>query len=411
MPGAGLFDSYRYGVRFVGYLLTVTLVAGVFAVIGAVMGGQELVSAIGSGGVASVAIGTVVAAIALIAISLVLFLSGFVGLVYKLVADAAMMGVVQGRAAVSDTETGADSAGEASGESETGTDERSDAEKGSEPIDGATVATATAGAADADATDDAGTESATAPSADAAVAADEAVDTTEEPVADAPDDATVAESPSKPPIDAQTVIGESNAPADEPADGDREPPEGAPGDTEPSLGQPDARVAAEKPVTGEGSGVESVPTDANAHGSTDEEIPVDDGAASTPERDTEAATQPDEWSPPDPSEFDAVDSASPGPTEESASGAEAPTWETDGSDGDSTDGPRTADDLFGEEMDDDGGDVEDVSNLFSAGEDDPVDDEPLDLSEDGETADEPDKTSAFETDSDGDPLSDALDDS
>jgi len=142
-----------------------------------------------------------------------------------------------------------------------------------------------------------------------------------------------------------------------------------------------------------------------------EESPeITDADSSTPERDAgPGATQPEEWSPPDPAEFESVDSASGDSTEESASDAETTEWETDETDGDSPDGPRTADDLFGEGTDDE---VEDISNLLSA------DDEesggaadPGDLSEDGDTGGESDDETAFETGSDSDPLSDALDES
>jgi hypothetical protein len=108
MSAAGLSDVYRYGVRFVGYLIAVTLVGGVFLAGGALVGGQVLTDVAGGAAAGS---GRAVGAIALIAIGALLLLSGVAGLAYKLVADAAMAGVAQGRAvdvSATDVETTAD---------------------------------------------------------------------------------------------------------------------------------------------------------------------------------------------------------------------------------------------------------------------------------------------------------------
>lgn len=398
MSAAGLSDVYRYGVRFVGYLIAVTFVGGIFVVGGVGLGGTVLVSAVGSGGVASVASGTVVAAVALVSIGALLLLTGIVGLLYKLVADAAMTGVVKGQAAwMADSETEARAAG---------ADEGSAAGQGRESpnADGTTAATAVAGAAD-NATDTDVTEPATDRPEDVAVTPDGDADAAAGSVGAVPDDATAADSSPEPATDAQTVIGEPDAPADGPAEDDSVAVSDSPTDDS---------VAVSDSPTDDDSGTEPDPTDVNAL--ADESAAGasgNDSTTQTPERDADpAATRPEEWSPPDPSEFQTVDSATSGPTEESASGDETAEWETRESDGESTDGPRTADDLFGGDTDDGGEEIEDISSLLSADDEDPVDtDEPVDPSEDGATGDGPDDDSRTETNADSDPLSDALDDS
>jgi hypothetical protein len=342
MSATGLSEVYRYGVRFVGYLIAVTLVGGVFVAGGAALGGSILLSAVGSGGVAAVASGKIVAAVALVSIGLLLFLAGIVGLLHKLIVDAAMTGVVNGHATWMNT-------------SETeAPDQGGDADQ-------------TPDVSDADETD-AGTA-----------------------VPGVADDATVADSSSEPASDAQAISKEQDAPTDGPVEADSEVEADSPPDDD-TLAETDPNATVDDSVPGESS---------------------DDNTTQTPEPDAEPVSRrPEEWSPPDKSEFQPADSATSSPTENAESGGESSEWEPTESEGESTDGPRTADELFSEETDSDEATIRDIADLLSEDGEEQVDaDESGELSEHRDTGNRPDDESRFDTDTDSDPLSDALDDS
>ncbi|PSP58600.1 hypothetical protein BRC76_08575, partial [Halobacteriales archaeon QH_8_67_36] len=212
--------------------------------------------------------------------------------------------------------------------------------------------------------------------------------------------------------EAQTVVEDPSEPPEQPADS-QDAQSDSPA-SEPTPDQPDAWVADEDPLTTDESVADEEPL------ATDE--PVDAGEANeadappselsgtnewadqsaTPGEDDEATasdeTRPEEWSPPDPSEFETE------PMDESDDGDGTPGWDMADGDEESPDGPRTADDLFGEATDD----GEDVSNLFATDDTDPS---PADEGGSEETTDGSGEGSPFETNSDSDPLSDALDDS
>lgn len=316
MSATGLSEVYRYGVRLVGYLIAVTLVGGVFVAGGAALGGSILLSAVGSGGVAAVASGKIVAAVALVSIGLLLFLAGIVGLLHKLIADAAMTGVVKGHATWMNT-------------SETPADQGSDADQAPD-------------VSDADETD-AGTA-----------------------VPGVADDA-----PTDGPVEADSEVE-----ADSPPDDD-------------SVAETDPNATVDDSVPGERS---------------------DDTTTQTPEPDAEPVSRrPEEWSPPDKSEFQSADSATSSPTGNAESGGESSEWEPPESEGESTDGPRTADELFSEETDSDEATIRDIADLLSEEQVDA--DESGEPSEHRDTGNRPDDESRSDTNTDSDPLSDALDDS
>lgn len=338
MSATGLSEVYRYGVRLVGYLIAVTLVGGVFVAGGAALGGSILLSAVGSGGVAAVASGKIVAAVALVSIGLLLFLAGIVGLLHKLIADAAMTGVVKGHATWMNT-------------SETPADQGSDADQAPD-------------VSDADETD-AGTA-----------------------VPGVADDDTVADSSSEPASDAQAISKEQDAPTDGPVEADSEVEADSPPDDD-SVAETDPNATVDDSVPGERS---------------------DDTTTQTPEPDAEPVSRrPEEWSPPDKSEFQSADSATSSPTGNAESGGESSEWEPPESEGESTDGPRTADELFSEETDSDEATIRDIADLLSEEQVDA--DESGEPSEHRDTGNRPDDESQFDTNTDSDPLSDALDDS
>ena len=360
MSAAGLSDVYRYGVRFVGYLLVVTLVGSAFIVGGAIIGNRILPTADGGATATSN-----VAAIALFVIGVLLLLSGLFGLAYKLVADATTAGIAQGRA-VETGVTAADDGSETDGE------------------DARRAGTAEAAAV----TETAGDESAETTGGAADPPSDDGEPAPDQP-ATAADDATA---------EAQTVVEDLSEPPEQPADS-QDAQTDSPASSEPAPDQPDAWVADEDPLTtdepvdaGEADAPPSEPSGTNDWADQSATPGEDDEATASDE------TRPEEWSPPDPSEFETE------PTDESDDGDGTPGWDTADSDEESPDGPRTADDLFGEATDD----GEDVSDLFATDDTDPS---PADESDTEETTDGSGEASPFETNSDSDPLSDALDDS
>jgi hypothetical protein len=383
MSAAGLSDVYRYGVRFVGYLLVVTLVGSAFIVGGAILG-EQLLPTVGGGDTTAT---SNVAAIALFAIGVLLLLSGLFGLAYKLVADATMAGVAQGRAV---------------GRGVTASDDGSK----TDDEDARSAGTAETAAV----TETADDESAETTGGAADPPSDDGEPAPDQP-ATAADDATA---------EAQTVVEEPSEPPEQPADS-QDAQSDSPASSEPTPDQPDAWVADEDPLTTDEPVADEEPlaTDepVDAGGANEADAPplelsetnewADQSATETaaPGEDDEATasdeTQPEEWSPPDPSEFETE------PADESDDGDGTPGWDTADGDEESPDGPRTADDLFGEATDD-GEDGEDVSNLFATDDTDPS---PADESDTEETTDGSGEGSPFETNSDSDPLSDALDDS
>lgn len=333
MSTAGLSDVYQYGVRFVGYLLVVSLVGGAFVAAGGALG-ADLIAATLGGGAASTATGTAVAAVALTAIGALLLLSGLFGLAHKLVADAALTGT---RIALAETGTGS-----------------TDSEAGAEP------------------------------------AAEEAEPTGAAPVGAATADTETGSTDSADPAPAEAPV-ETGEPANrsDPADTDE-------GESTPSQAQSTtATDGADPSATGSEPSPSQATDDAVVDAAADatDDLPADETETSAggPE------TQPEEWSPPDPSEFETAV-----PADDGDDGADG--WDVSEVDpAEASEGPRTADDLFGEGETEppEGDDPEDVSELFD--EDGPDGSS----GEDGARED----TATFDTDSDSDPLSDALDES
>ncbi|PSP61375.1 hypothetical protein BRC76_06130, partial [Halobacteriales archaeon QH_8_67_36] len=339
MSAAGLSDVYRYGVRFVGYLLAVTLVSNAFVVGGAIIGDRILPTVVGGGATAT----SNVAAIALFAIGVLLLLSGLFGLAYKLVADATMAGVAQGRAV---------------GTGVTASDD------GSETDDGDAQSAGTAETA-------AVTETVDDESAETTGGAVDPPSDDGEPAPDQP--ATAADDAI---AEAQTVVEDPSEPPEQPADS-QDAQSDSPASSEPTPDQPDAWVADEDPLTTDESVADEEPlaTDepADAGEANEADAPPSElsgtnewaDQSATPGDDDEATasdeTRPEEWSPPDPSEFETE------PADESDDGDGTPGWDMADGDEESPDGPRTADDLFGEATDD----GEDVSNLFATDDTDP----------------------------------------
>ena len=96
MSAAGLSDVYRYGARFVGYLVAVTLRGGVFVASGIAFGFNAV---LGAGSLTNpaqllsqVSAASVAGSLLLVAVGVLVALAGVVGLLYKLIADAAMVG-------------------------------------------------------------------------------------------------------------------------------------------------------------------------------------------------------------------------------------------------------------------------------------------------------------------------------
>lgn len=292
MSAADLSDVYKYGVRFIGYLVAVTLVGGIIVAAGVGVGFSALFSADPTAAtdparlLAQISFTNIVIGVVIIAVGVVVSLTGLVGLLYKLIADATMTGA--------------------------------------------------ANAMESELPD-------VVPEED--VSADgEDDDTSAEPAADEPPEPVPAEEPpgeggtteptpvEKPPEDIEPVGGPSASeedpePADEPAE-DSESPDQTPIDE--ALGE------GGEPASDDGDGAATEQAEARE--------PNDGDRISDSDASSDGRAEPREWSPPDPSEFD----------------------------GDEDDGPRTADDLFGEEGDraTDEESSEDVADLFDDSEED-----------------------------------------
>jgi len=364
MAAVGLSDLYRYGTRFLGYVLVVAIVGG-----GLVAAGVFLLSngefngfqADGARALLGVLVGV---------LGVLLTVSGGVGLVHKLVADAAMTGLVAGRAQVSATE-------DATAETDT-----ADEETGGESTTGSAAAT----------TDEASPEPDDA-SADRSEPDTEPIEDTEPPAREpstAPTEAAQADS---------TPRSDRNEPATgaDRADGPAEPAPEPAADSEPDPHpepEPEPRPEQEtEPGPGPEPKAEAAP---------------DSGAE-------EAGTEPQEWTPPDPAEFDTGPSDLDEPDGWEAEPVEEPA-------GTGSDDARTTDDLFGGESADDQSDLfggestDEEPDLFGGEADEPApSDEPADRPTDDQSPAE-DETPAdegvdgFEVSGDDDPLSDALDD-
>ncbi|MCU4799645.1 hypothetical protein OB920_04580 [Halobacteria archaeon HArc-gm2] len=92
MVAVGLPGVFKYGAKFLGYLVAVVVVAGVFVVAGvavAATGGLNLAAP----SLASLATGSAIAGALLALLGVVVGLSGLFGLVHKLLADAAAVAV------------------------------------------------------------------------------------------------------------------------------------------------------------------------------------------------------------------------------------------------------------------------------------------------------------------------------
>lgn len=283
----GLKDLFSYGLRFVGYLSLVVLVGG-----GPLVAGYALITIRGPGfgaltGSSELTV-TLMGGAAIAVVGAVTLASGFIGVLHKLVADAAMTG----------TET--------------------------------------------------------ALTADTEPPADESVDT--EP---APDDAEA---------EAGTADGTTSAESD--------------------TAEPDEPLEAEPPSEAASSTTEAAETrlvEDDPGQSNENDDAADDGdlIAESDEHETGTAeAPPEEWSPPDPSEFE-FDGDGSGETVDDDAASDTATDGPDDTDRqeDTDDTPRTAADLFG--------DTED---------------------EETEAFESTDDVETIDADSESDPLSDALED-
>lgn len=380
MSAVGLSDLYRYGTRFVGYGLVVTAAGGAFVAGGYVLGATDISPQVASNeallGIAAGAIGVLLA------------LSGLVGLVYKLIADAVMAGTAAALSA-----------------------QTADAE---EP------------AAANEPTEESETEDATK-AVPAAAPADDEPDAPADESSPPAEPEPTAEEPTQPTAEAEQDIEEPE-PTTEPEEA-TQPTAEAEQDIEESQPTADAEASAVddggEPVAEESQPVEET-ADEQSETATAESVDLFEGAEETAAEDREAEAPPQEWSPPDPSEFERSESVEPSVDDDETDDtpdddgetSEAPDDdETDGAAGDEFDGwdtpesesdassPRTAADLFG-----DSGEVD--STEQSAEETGTQSDKRLidDDDTDGEETLADEGVEGFDVDSDSDPLSDALDD-
>ena len=384
MSAVGLSDLYRYGARFVGYGLVVTAAGGAFVAGGYVLGASDISTQAASN--------EALLGIAAGAIGVLLVLSGLVGLVYKLIADAVMAGTAAAlRTRAADAEAAAAATdGSATEEAQTEETETDDTAK---PVP--------AGAPAADEPDAPAEE----PSATA-----ETEPTTE------PAEPTV-ENP-QPTAESEHVAEESQPTADAEAsmsdDDGAEPAE--PAAEEPPQAAPAADDGADEPAAGDGA---DESTDDQPESATAESVDLfEDAEGSEPteaaERDAEAP--PQEWSPPDPSEFERSESVEPSTDDAAETDGdqddEFDGWDTAGTEETESDAdaPRTAADLFGDpeggtspgDQSAEGGDEQSDKRLIDDGDVEEPADEETTLADEG--------VEGFDVDSDSDPLSDALDD-
>lgn len=271
MSAAGLTDVYRYGARFVGYLVLSVILGGLFVGGGIALGANSIITALASGPatdpagiLSSLSLGSLLGALVLVAIGIVVTLTGVVGLVHKLIADASQVGTevalsnqLPHGVAVADAEAAAGGDVTAPGDAEgtTGREPASGSEQPASP-------TATE-AAEPVTADEEGPEPVPAEDESTEPAPVETEESGSTPVA--AEEGSVPESTSA--DDQQThIVDEDDESGD---DGDL--------------------IA--------GSPVDSDDADSSEAGDT---------ADATDEGQT-GATSPQEWSPPDPSEFDATE--------------------------------------------------------------------------------------------------------
>jgi hypothetical protein len=445
MSAVGLTDVYRYGTRLLGTLLVVAGVGGGLIAAGYVLiQNGSLDSLSGTAGYRAV-LGIVVGALGGL-----LLLSGLLGLCHKLVADATMTGTLAAQAAqrdVSDAAADSSTAGDrtatagsaspAAQSAATAEDPTSDPAdpEGSRETDPTATEPATGDAeapepvadsetaepvADSDTAGESGVRAATDQSGPTTAAAPS--DTAEAPVTEADDGpATAANDGPVPEADDAPETVADDAPAT-----DSSPPAG----DDPLAGEDTTETPPADETTPQSDGDATAPGSAGQDDRTPSHQPAEsvagpgsETAGETPVADEsveepETSPGPQEWTPPDPAEFDtqsedatATDDE-PAPAEEwanetesagvaGADEADAVTEDTrllDDAGESDTDGPRTAEDLFGgaDGQPDAGADGEAASQDADA------------TAEDSTLADE--GVAGFDVSSDDDPLSDPLDD-
>ena len=497
MSAVGLTDVYRYGTRFLGTLLVVAGVGG-----GLIAAGYVLIQNGSLGSLSGNAGYRAVLGIVVGALGGLLLLSGLLGLTHKLIADATMAGTLAARTAqreasdvavagppASDqtaTESTDDSAAPAA-EPVAGSDEQPPEPAEPEPAvsqetepadDPAAVEPATAepevseptadSESDADSSGEPGIRASAQQHPDPPDAAEPtaASDTAPAEVDDAPvtaaDDDPLADA--DPATDDGPVAEAGSATDADPLGADDAPETASADDTSASATDEDAMEAAatnqeeqtptqrpaenaagsEPETADETSTSEASPSDFPADSETADpqsepsEQSDRDLLAEDPVEEPEMSTEPQEWTPPDPAEFD-TQSEEPAaddweadesaPADDWSSGVEADTESTgvdsldaDGPDqhdavtedtrlldesggADTSSGPRTTDDLFGggtgDEQSDSGAD-ESAQGEAESQDADATDDEDSTLADEGITG--------FDVSSDDDPLSDPLDD-
>ncbi|MBV0922641.1 hypothetical protein KTS45_00360 [Halomicroarcula limicola] len=438
MSAVSLLDVYRYGTRFVGYFLVVSVVGGVFVGIGMVLGASSATSP-------TVETNRALLGVVVAGIGVLLTLSGLFGLAHKLVADATRVGAAAAVAATGGEPTADRAEDESGGETAT-TDETARVDSGEttderRPADTAAASTGTAaGGAAATADEETSTRrSETQPPAEDPadpVGVNRPGQRRGGPGPAAATELETAEATRAPEQSRSAVAGaddrsaaERDSVPDQPTDADVD----VPGEETTGDAPSSAATATETDDTGAGptevsAGDDSIfggptadaPSDATGEPTARE---ANEGNAPTPaERES-----PQEWSPPDPTEFESGESSDPQTADDAggtadAAASDAADWGAEGTDAtgdhdESTDGPRTTDDLFGEEPIDESDPFEravgeetrtaDSSDVTGA---DATDEVVADQSTDEDDSETAGSTRRFDVDSDGDPLSDALDD-
>lgn len=443
MSAVSLLDVYRYGTRFVGYFLVVSVVGGVFVGIGMVLGASSATSP-------TVETNRALLGVAVAGIGVLLTLSGLFGLAHKLVADATRVGAAAAVAATGGEPTADRAEDESGGETAT-TDETARVDSGEttderRPADAAAAATAAAaGGAAATADEETPTrQSETQPPAgdpadpvgvnrpDQRRGGSRAVASTESETAEATREPEQSRS-AVAGADDRSAAERGSVP-DQPTDADVD----VPGEETTGDAPSSAATATETNDTGTGP-TEASTGDDSIFGGPTADAPSDaagepmareanEGNAPTPaERES-----PQEWSPPDPTEFESGESSDPQTADDAggtadAAASDAADWGAEGTDetgdrGEPTDGPRTTDDLFGEESNDESDPFEravgeetrtaDSSDVTGADvtDADATDEAVADQSTDEDDSETAGSTRRFDVDADGDPLSDALDD-
>lgn len=373
MSAVEITDVYRYGTRFVGALLAVVVVAGAFLGIGYVLvQNGQLGSFSGSDGYRAV-LGIVVGALGVL-----LGLSGVFGLAHKLIADATEVGTA---AAIASEPIAARSA-------ETGTPADEDVETSDSR--GASVEQSDRAEEQSDSTRETPVESSETTDPDTTTQSEES--TTSD----------VQGPPSQTPSVTASSERAETGQREEPAATDREP--GREQQESASQTSNDHTTATTPSRETPESSTETVTVDdlqrddepsaeteadwtAEKDADSEPSSAVDEGATEVPD------SEPKEWTPPDPSEFE----PKAGNRDEESDVPQA-SEEIDRAE---DTGPRTTDDLFGtNELDDD------------IVMDEPIEGQPREEAVSDESDEEKSvgDGKGFESSSDADPLSDALED-